>query len=833
NTGPGTVIERRHNEYGQMILELLKIDGSSLIPVWQGWDSAGRRSQADGMNFTYRADGLMAGVNASTFGYGNNGLLTGRTNGSRVITVDQRDSMGRPQQRTTCVNGSAVLTETWGWTGDGMPSSYIAARTDFTDTRNFEYAPLTRRLTQETLHLTNGAPTTNSYTFDHGTAGGLGVLTKVGQASSLSPSNNWSAGLDDFSRITAETNSIVRRSADGFVNGAATLRGYVNGQPIDLRYDSRAAGPWYANLPLASGSTNTLTVYADHPSGGFTTNRAATFTVGSGAFDKEESQYDGAGNVTNRVWKRADGQVVRSQSLTWNGFGRLAKVTERDASSNGFSFVSVFDGLGRQVRTIETTVSNNVALSANPAPLIVTYHYDPQVEFMIIGVGVSQGAFHRQDWMAFGPDASGSYGGMHGIGGLETIMAAPFNFSTLAINDGFGNVVGTVSNGVTRWTPSRVNLYAPVEGYAPPRISLNTPLHASLTWRTRPRNVAGLVQLGARPYDPFRRAFLAADPLGHASDGALNTAFNGNPAFYFDADGRLSAAPRGSGFYHYLPDGRQITVSLASAVERAVLAAGGTGEEAYLAGWGGGGRPTASYSQPSRSWGSTAADAFLNADLLQESWQELSNPDFSTGIGWATFTTAGVGLVAGTLDAGTLDAGTLDAGANILTLGGKSAVTSSVKTGLKEGFEILAKDSIRTTIHAGAQQGGDAFGYYMRMAERLDVSTAPNAATFYSGRGNRELAENFARANEKVTLEMTSGGAWLDQQKLFDTATSGLTSDQARAVWEAMSRRYAENASGTAVGFVEGASARGIFNRVEYPALQSNPAIGNVVTGGR
>jgi hypothetical protein len=93
-----------------------------------------------------------------------------------------------------------------------------------------------------------------------------------------------------------------------------------------------------------------------------------------------------------------------------------------------------------------------------------------------------------------------------------------------------------------------VNLYAPVEGYAPPRISLDTPLHASLTWRTRPMNVAGLVQLGARPYDPIRRAFLAPDPLGHASDGALNKAFNGNPAFYFDADGRLAAGSKSSGY---------------------------------------------------------------------------------------------------------------------------------------------------------------------------------------------------------------------------------------------------------------------------------------------
>src|SRR5258707_350748 len=121
----------------------------------------------------------MTTVNASSFGYGDNGLLAGRTNGSRTVTVDQRDSTGRPLQRTTRVNSGAVLTESWNWTGDGLPSAYTAARSDFTDNRNFAYATLTRRLTQETLNLTNNVSVTNAYTFDGGASGGLGVLTKV------------------------------------------------------------------------------------------------------------------------------------------------------------------------------------------------------------------------------------------------------------------------------------------------------------------------------------------------------------------------------------------------------------------------------------------------------------------------------------------------------------------------------------------------------------------------------------------------------------------------------------------------------------------------------
>lgn len=292
-------------------------------------------------------------------------------------------------------------------------------------------------------------------------------------------------------------------------------------------------------MALTTG-TNTLAVYADHPSGFFTTNKSSGFTVPAGAVDVEQSQYDGAGNVTNRVWKNASGQIVKMQTLTWDAFGRLVKVTERDAGTNGFNFVSVFDGLGRQIQTTETTVTNNVLLASNPAPVVVSFTYDPQVEFLAIGIGVSQGNVSRQDWLTYGLDVSGRYGGMQGVGGLETIttVSAAGNMTATILNDCFGNVLGAVTNGAVAWNSSRLNLYAPVEGYAPPRLSLSVPTYASLAWRTRPLNAAGLVQLGARTYDPMRRAFLSADPFGHSSDPALNTAFNQNPAFYFDPSGR-------------------------------------------------------------------------------------------------------------------------------------------------------------------------------------------------------------------------------------------------------------------------------------------------------
>jgi hypothetical protein len=126
---------------------------------------------------------------------------------------------------------------------------------------------------------------------------------------------------------------------------------------------------------------------------------------------------------------------------------------------------------------------------------------------------------------------------------------------------------------------------------------------------------------------------------------------------------------------------------------------------------------------------------------------------------------------------------------------------------------------------------GEAFAYYMDAAQTLDVSTAENAAVFYSGPGNMALAEQFAVANGRTTLEMTPGGSWLNAQNLFGPG-SPLTTGEAVQVWSVLSERFASGASGNAVGFVQGASPTGIFNSVEYPALLRNLGITNVITGG-
>ncbi|MDB6021366.1 MAG: hypothetical protein JWQ04_1223 [Pedosphaera sp.] len=706
NANPTTTITRSYDPYGQLTGESTSLNGSGLTSAGAGWDSAGRRASVAGMSFHYRADGLMSGVNGATFGYGDNGLMTGRTNSPRAMTVDQRDGAGRPVQATTRVNLSTVLTENWNWTPDDLPASYTANRSDYTDSRQFTYGAAHRRLTQETLNLGIGQSVTNNYTFDNGAPGGLGVLTQSGQSSSQ-PATSWNGGLDAFSRVSTETNTVIHRSASGSVNGAATLRGYLNGQGLDVHYDSHSASAWSVDMALVPG-TNTLAVYADHPSGLFTTNRASTFIVTNAAFDNEISGYDGAGNVTSRVWKRADGQVVRTQTLTWDAFGQLVKVTERDTNNNGFNFESDFDGLGRQVRTIETTVSNNVALAANPAPVTVAFTYDLQVEFLIAGINVSQGINSRQDSLAYGPDLSGYYGGMQGVGGLESVTSGPFNTTVTTINDTFGNVLGAVTNGAVAWNASRVNLYGPVDGYAPPRLSLTAPAYSSLAWRTRPLNAAGLIHLGARPYDYARRAFLSPDPLGHDSDSALNTAFMGNPAKFFDPEGRYGKTLPFENFA--MGNAYDRDSQFRALIQNAFSSYGISGATSWnnlpysvrlgaIMAEAGGNNPTDALVD-NRSFGQKSADFarenILNQPQRDAAWNELVNHDFSTAWGVATFIDAGISYTANTVDAG----------ANLIPIvgTGKMLVEDAVKVGIKQVGKVFVKDAAEDIAKTEAKQ---------------------------------------------------------------------------------------------------------------------------------
>jgi hypothetical protein len=149
--------------------------------------------------------------------------------------------------------------------------------------------------------------------------------------------------------------------------------------------------------------------------------------------------------------------------------------------------------------------------------------------------------------------------------------------------------------------------------------------------------------------------------------------------------------------------------------------------------------------------------------------------------------------------------------------------------GVKQLSKLKYVDEVSDVVSGVAKYGDDVFDGLMDAAKTADVSALPNQQVFYSGAGNREVAEKFAELNGKVTLEMTPGGKYFESLNLFD-AGSPVTKEQAKKIWSVLSEQYAQGASGNVYGFVNGSIPGSIFNSVEYPALQQNPAITNIFT---
>jgi RHS repeat-associated protein len=530
STGASTEVQRSFDPYGQLATETVNLGGSSLSSFGQTWDNAGRRTQLAGNlwsgSFAYQADGLMTAGGGATFGYGNNGLLTGRTNSFRSYTINQRDGLGEPLAATTRVGFSTALAESWNWLGDGSPAVYIAQRSDYTDTRNFAYGPLNRRLIQESFNVASSQLVTNNYTFDNGASGGMGVLTTATESSITT--NSWGGGLDAFSRTINGTDTVAERTAYGNLSGPANVTAALDGVPVAVSLTANNGGQWYSILDLTPG-THQLTAWANPPGSLFVTNVTSIFT--NDAADTSSNTFDANGQITQRVWLSANGQTNRIQTLTWDAFNRLTQVSERDSFNNGYNWQADFDPLGRRIRTTTVNVSNNIVMSSQPTTIV--HYYDPQVEFLEIGVTMNGGL---TTWKNYGPDLNGVYGSEQGLGGLESLTTG---YTTVGlIQDGFGNVMGSVTNLSVAWNAARVDNYGAVDGY--PALSFETapltPEH--LAWRGKWRDMTGLYYWGARPYDSERRAFLSTDPYGHDADDSLYSAFNGSPTAFWDADGR-------------------------------------------------------------------------------------------------------------------------------------------------------------------------------------------------------------------------------------------------------------------------------------------------------
>ncbi len=140
--------------------------------------------------------------------------------------------------------------------------------------------------------------------------------------------------------------------------------------------------------------------------------------------------YDAAGAVNSRTV--ASGPA---QTTIWDAWGHLVQVSQRNSGASDYDWTTVYDGLGRRVQTTWQPMNAGVASGASST---LTYHYDPQVEFLELGLNNNG----DRTWRVYGPDRSGVYGGAQGIGGLENEVDENAGFSKVPLNNSFGDAVG-------------------------------------------------------------------------------------------------------------------------------------------------------------------------------------------------------------------------------------------------------------------------------------------------------------------------------------------------------------------------------------------------------
>jgi hypothetical protein len=127
-----------------------------------------------------------------------------------------------------------------------------------------------------------------------------------------------------------------------------------------------------------------------------------------------------------------------------------------------------------------------------------------------------------------------------------------------------------------------------------------------------------------------------------------------------------------------------------------------------------------------------------------------------------------------------------------------------------------------------AKSETSAFDDLMAQVRAADFSTPRNGAVFWTGysQGNQAAAMSWAEANGKFTMEMTSGGKWLNNLNLYGP-NSPVTSTEAKALWNVASEKFASGASGSVNAFTRGTTfnPNSAFYNIELPILQGRKII--------
>ena len=332
--------------------------------------------------------------------------------------------------------------------------------------------------------------------------------------------------------------------------------------PAATRFSS---GAWSKNMWLPAGSYQ-MDAQAFHPSGEASAQASAAFNIGLRHF-AVETVYDDDGNITQRNMAGGVANGGRTQTLSWDGAGRLIRVVQEEWGGAGYEWTAVYDGMNRRIQATHVPKRNNLP---QPSEQVVERSwYDPLVEFLEVGIEVIHGsgttASTQRWWKVHGPDLSGGYGGLEGMGGLEALIDEASGEVVGTVDDNYGHIVGFVkaatftaaSNGTFsyEWHSVKFGGYGPLPGQKALSVTESIEVWRLFGWRGKRLDPTGYYHLGARYYEPTSGRFLSTDPMGHDASMSLYDYAGGDPINFVDPRGRsasyiwkaeVTAAPYGN-----------------------------------------------------------------------------------------------------------------------------------------------------------------------------------------------------------------------------------------------------------------------------------------------
>ncbi|MEY9861482.1 RHS repeat-associated protein [Catenulispora sp. GAS73] len=234
------------------------------------------------------------------------------------------------------------------------------------------------------------------------------------------------------------------------------------------------------------GTRNTLTSGSSTPGTGPGPHLLGTVTTAGASSGTDTYAFDGAGNTTTRQNTARPGTNAAAQTLVWDPEGRLAHVTDTASHDNA---TYLYDAGGSQLIRRDTDTATGRTTST-------------------LYLGTTE--IHN---------TSGTITALryHAFDGAPTTIAGSDGTITIEVSDNHGTGDTTVDNTPGHATRGQVSARRYTKPFGEPRGTMPTTFgsfpddHTYLGMTTD--TSTGLVDIGARKYDPNTGRFISADPV--------------------------------------------------------------------------------------------------------------------------------------------------------------------------------------------------------------------------------------------------------------------------------------------------------------------------------